>query len=127
MSLPYLLDHDTRTITLPGVHADTFDHETAVDLTEACLLMRGRTKLRVDERGRERLQLRHVAVVVARRWASRGWRIELYGEKYTLRLPTVRFVGKLLTMSAWVLAFERARARLSAQATLNRMRDGRPA
>lgn len=118
--LPFVLDRDAHVVLLPGVDLDEFDPQVAITMSAATKLMRGRTRTRLGDDGRERLQLQHVALGVARRWTGRGWHVELadlHGAvaTYTLRLPALRLSGQLLTMTAWVLAFERARARLSAR------------
>lgn len=119
--LPFVLDREAQLVLLPSVNLDDFDPQAALSIREAVKLMRGRTRPNPSPHDPARTSLRHVHIHVAGRWARRGWSVQLEdrGEvvTFTLRLPVVKLGGELLTMPAWVRAFENARWRLSARHT----------
>jgi hypothetical protein len=101
-TLPFELDRITQMVTLPGVFPSQLDTASAISITQACEMMRGRGG-------------RRVSVQVARRWASplRGWHCTVDGVGYRMLLPVVKLSGELVTMAEWVRRFELARVRLS--------------
>lgn len=106
--LPFNLDRAKREILPPANFPALDDPTSAITITEATKLMRGRGGKKP-----------HPTEV--RRWASHGWKTALRGDDgtvgtWTLRFPMQRLGRELVTLPAWVAWFERMRLRFSGPA-----------
>lgn len=99
MALVTINHHEGSEMTTVNLGIDLeadFDLATAIELTEAAPLLRGRSGNPHPD--------------VLRRWANPKCGCQV--GTLQLVLPTVKVGGRLLTMRRWVEAFERMRARL---------------